>query len=180
MASARHRRLGRSPTEIGPRRVGGSIGSISDAGNPGSWGWGQSRDVDPRVREAIPATPPGGNATQSRGWPLWQERAKNFALPGWFVPHHIWRDGMARIDISDPYRSGRGQHMAFGFVQRGYRYDMPLADYGVAQGHPTDRVLPACVPGRGGGDADLAEDLFQVGRPYRATPPSVALRDSRR
>lgn len=175
-ATASRRALRRSPQNIGPRRVGAKYaGSISDDGRPGSWGWGEDR-YHPES-QAFPAIPPGGNPDMARGWPAWNDRAKNFALDGWYVPHHIWKDGMARVDLSDPLWFAAGQRMAFGFVQRGYRYCFPLADLGVAQGHPVDHVLPVCAGQyQPGTDMQLADGMVEAGRRYSGIPAQVRLR----
>jgi len=153
MASARHRRRGHAgggPIVAGPAGEFSrqSLALAGDAMYPAG------RGNPERARLAFW----GRKDTIVRGFPPAMARYQQiYSEPGTYVPHFLWHDGEQALDVSQPERGRRpaqGQAMAFGFVQKGYRYAFAVADLGVAQGHPIDYVYPAYLPPDRPGTAD--------------------------
>jgi hypothetical protein len=143
MASARHRRRGGGVTAP-DRSYPGSFALSSDAGTVEDIRVGYWSQRPTIVRGFPPALAP---------------YQRIFASDGHYVPELIWHNGYRALDFSEPLRDAQGQNMAFGFVQKGYRYSFALADLGVAQGHPTDFILPACIAPRLDGTRDPLWDV---------------------
>lgn len=103
-----------------------------------------------------------------------------FAGQGRYVPHGVWRDGIFDFETWGPLNSG------FGFVQVAYRYSMPIADLGAAQGHPNLRVFPYNALSQRSGAFDPLSDAAMATAPQVAAsqaptyriPSQVRARDS--
>lgn len=149
MSASAHR--GRRPGKGGPIRDIGIAPSQAEA------------QTDPRVPTRLDWW--RSKIVTAAGFPPPQSGYQRiFPGQGRYVPQGVWRDGRFDFDTSQP-------NMPFGFVQVGYRYSFPIADLGVAQGHKTLCVLPACIASNAFGGSDRLSDIYGSAEHYHTYAP---------